>query len=173
MKSLGRFVLVLVVAGAVSASWARGPLPPLDYAIKDQFGTLHTDEDCGTAVVMLLGGGRKGITFIEEWGPPLHDALAIELDAGTVCSVGFAHLKGVPFFVKKKVVDSFPKDFDSWTLLDWKGHIARTWGAEKDAANFYLFDRSGNLVRRDGLRSFDRDLLDEIVEAARSALEDE
>lgn len=173
MTRLGRFMVVLVVAGAVSASWARGPLPPLDYAIEDQFGTLHTDEDCGPAVVMLLGGDRKGVAFIEEWGPPLHDALAIELDDGALCSVGFAHLKGVPFFVKKKVVDSFPKDLESWTLLDWKGHIAKTWGAEKDAANFYLFDRSGTLVRRVGLREFDRDLLDEIVEATRSVLDDE
>lgn len=166
-------MLILAVAGSVSASWARGQLPPLDYAIEDQFGTLHTDEDCGSAVVLLLGGGRKGITFIEEWVPPLHDALAVELDQGTVCTVGFAHLKGVPFFVKKKVVDGFSKDLEEWTLLDWKGHIARTWGAEKDAANFYLFDRSGELVRRDGLREFDGDLLDEIVETVQSVLEDE
>ena len=166
-------MLVLAVAGTVPASWAEGPPPPLDYAIEDQFGTLHTDEDCGAAVVMLLGGDRKGVGFIEEWGPRLHDALAVELDDGSLCSVGFAHLKGVPFFVKKKVVGSFPKDMESWTLLDWKGHIAKSWGAEKDAANFYLFDRSGVLARRDGLRDFDRDLLAEIVEATRSVVRDE
>jgi hypothetical protein len=166
------WIVAAVVAAAVSVSWADGRPPALDYAIKDQFGTLHTDEDCGAAVVMLLGGDRKGVAFIEEWGPRLHDALAIELDHGALCSVGFAHLKGVPFFVKKKVVDSFPKDLESWTMLDWKGHIAKSWGADKAAANFYLFDRTGSLVRRDGLREFDPDLLEEIVEATQTVVKE-
>jgi hypothetical protein len=152
------------------ASWAGQPPPKLDFAIEDQFGELHTDEDCGSAVVILLGGGRKGVTFISEWVPPLHEALAGELAAGEVCSVGFAHLKGVPFFVKKKVVNGFSKDPSEWTLLDWKGHIARSWGAEKDAANIYIFDRAGRLVFQESLQETNEQQFDRIVAATRSAV---
>lgn len=168
MRIAGTTLVVAVLT--VQASWAGEQAPKLDFAIEDQFGTLHTDEDCGKNVILLLGGGRKGSTFIDDWGPPLHDALATELDAGTVCSVGFAHLKGVPFFVKKKIVASFPKDPDAWTLLDWKGQISRTWGAEKDAANLYLFNRDGRLVLREALHGFDGEQLDRIVNATQSTV---
>lgn len=164
-------VLVIAAVLTVSVSLAAETPPTLDFAIEDQFGTLHTDEDCGAAVVLLLGGGRKGVTYIDVWGPPLHDALEEELDAGTVCSVGFAHLKGVPFFIKKKVVDSFPKNPEAWTLLDWKGHIAKSWGAEKDAANLYLFDREGRLILHEALHEYDEEVLGRIIRSTQSTVE--
>jgi hypothetical protein len=49
------------------------------------------------------------------------------------------------------------------------GVIAKTWGAEKDAANLYLFDRRGRLIRHEALRDFDATRFDSIVEAARGA----
>lgn len=162
--------LAVVAVLSVPASWAEEPPPKLDFAIEDQFGVLHTDDDCGQAVVLLLGGGRKGSTFVDDWGPPLHDRLATELDTGAVCSVGFAHLKGAPFFVKKKIVASFPKDPDAWTLLDWKGRIYGSWGGEKDAANLYLFDRNGRLVLHEILHEFDEEQLNWIVTATRSTV---
>ena len=164
-------VLVIAAVLTVSVSLAADSPPKLNFTLEDQFGTLHTDEDCGAAVVLMLGGGRKGVTYIDEWGPRLHDALGSELDAGTVCSVGFAHLKGAPFFVKKKIIASFPKDPEAWTLLDWKGHIAKSWGAEKDAANLYLFDRGGRLVLHEALHDFDKKLLDRIIRATQSTVE--
>ena len=163
------FVIAAILTVWVSLT-AESP-PKLDFAIEDQFGTLHTDEDCGAAVVLLLGGGRKGVTYIDVWGSPLHDALEEELDAGTVCSVGFAHLKGVPFFIKKKVVDSFPKNPEAWTLLDWKGHIAKSWGAEKDAANLYLFDRKGRLILHEALHEYDEEVLERIIRTTQSTVE--
>jgi hypothetical protein len=114
-------------------------------------------------VTILLGGGRNGVVFIEDWGPSLHRAFARQLDDGSICSIGFAHLKGAPFFVRKKIIESFPRDPEAWTLLDWKGHIARSWGAEKGVANLYLFDRDGRFVLREGLREFDRTHFDRIV----------
>jgi hypothetical protein len=151
---------------------AADPTPRLSYAIEDQFGETHTEAECRGAVALVLGGGRKGVEFVDHWGPALHRELARELDEGLVCSVGFAHLKGAPFFVKKKIVDSFPKDPGAWTLLDWKGHFARTWGAEKDAANLYLFDSGGRLVLHESLREIDSETLHRIVESARAAVVD-
>jgi hypothetical protein len=162
-------VLVLAAASVVPVAVAEQP-PKLDYAIEDQFGDLHTDEDCGRTVTILLGGGRKGITYIDQWGPRLHEELSSELASGEVCSVGFAHLKGVPFFVKKKVVSSFPRDPEAWTMLDWKGEIARTWGAEKDAANLYVFDDDGELVLHEGLLDYDPERMTGIVRTIRSLL---
>lgn len=169
MRTAGITLAVFAIL-SVPASWAEEPSPKLDFAIEDQFGTLHTDEDCGQTVVLLLGGGRKGSTYIGGWGPPLHDQLAPELDAGAVCSVGFAHLKGAPFFVKKKIVAGFSKDPDAWTLLDWKGRIYGAWGGEKDAANLYLFDRNGRLVLHQALHEFDEEQLDRIVKITRSVV---
>lgn len=170
MRACGT-VLVIAAFLTVSVSLAAESPPKLDFAIKDQFGTLHTGQDCGTAVVLMLGGGRKGITYIDVWGSPLHAALEEELDAGAVCSLGFAHLKGVPFFIKKKVVDSFSKNPEEWTLLDWKGHIAKSWGAEKDAANLYLFDRNGRLILHEALYEYDEELLDRIIRTTLSTVE--
>jgi hypothetical protein len=155
---------VLTAAVAAAGLWAAGETPVLDYALADQFGAVHTDEDCGGAVVVLLGGDRRGSAYIDDWSSALGRAYARELQEGTVCSVGFAHLKGAPFFVKKKIVASFSKDPEAWTLLDWKGEIAGAWGAEKDAANLYVFDRAGELVYSVGLRDFDQATFDRIVD---------
>lgn len=161
------WLFVSLIAAVV---WAAQATPKLDFALEDQFGATHTDEDCGGAVVVLLGGDRKGSAYIDDWGSALHRALASELDKGTVCSVGFAHLKGAPFFVKKKIVKSFPNNPEAWTLLDWKGEIAKKWGAEKDAANLYVFDRGGGLVFQISLRDFEQVQFDHIVEAIQTAM---
>ncbi len=164
-------VLLLVFAVAVAGLASEEP-PPLDFSLEDQFGNTHRDEDCGGAVTILLGGDRKGSAYIDEWGPELHRILAGPLDQGTVCSVGFANLKGAPFFVKKKIIKSFPTDPEAWTILDWKGEIARRWGFEKGAANFYLFDRGGRLVFHDSLRDFEQERFDRIVEAVKTTVSD-
>lgn len=167
-------ILGLLVACVIGTTvWASETISVLDFALEDQFGTTHTDEDCGEAVTVLLGGDRKGSAYIDDWGPALHRALATELDEGTVCSVGFANLKGVPFFVRKKIIRSFPADPESWTILDWKGEIARKWGFEKNAANLYVFDREGRIVFHIGLRGFDQVQFDQSVEAVKMLMVDE
>jgi len=164
---------LFIVAAIVSPTNARAAdeTPVLEYSIDDQFGTTHTEEECRGTVAIFLGGDRKGSAMIPEWGPLLHQALAVELEEGTVCSVGLAHLDGAPFFVKKKIVAGFPKDPDAWTLLDWKGHFLKTWGGEKRAANIYIFDRRGALVMQKSLHEFDDPVFEEIVGVVRSALD--
>jgi len=171
MKS-PRVASILMAAIAAAGVWAAEGSPKLDYALEDQFGTSHTDEDCGEAVVILLGGDRKGSAHIDDWGPAMHRVLKKELDEGAVCSVGFAHLKGAPFFVKKKIIAGFPKEPDAWVLLDWKGEISKKWGAEKDAANLYVFNRGGELVYSVSLREFDRAVFVSIIDAAKKAVAD-
>jgi len=172
MRSL-RVASLSMAAIAMAGVWAAAASPDLDYALEDQFGATHTDEECGDSVVILLGGDRKGSTYIADWGPALDQAYTREFESGAVCSVGFAHLKGAPFFVKKKIIASFPKDPDAWVLLDWKGEIARNWGAEKDAANLYVFDRGGEIVYVASLREFDRAAFDVIIDAVKKAVDGE
>jgi hypothetical protein len=157
---------------AAATAPAAEKTPPLDFALEDQFGVTHTDEDCDGRVVILLGGDRKGAEYIDDWGPQLHRAMGQWLDDGEVCSLGFAHLKGAPFFVRKKIVASFPKDPDSWTLLDWKGHIRKHWGGDKNAANLYLFDRDGGLVLQLPLHDSDAKQLDRIVDEIGSLIDE-
>ena len=164
---------LFIVAATVSPTDAQAAdeTPILEYSIEDQFGMTHTEEECRGAVAIFLGGDRTGSVMIPEWSPPLRSALASELEEKTVCSIGLAHLKGAPFFVKKKIVAGFPKEPDAWTLLDWKGHFLNTWGGEKSAANIYVFDKRGALVMQKSLQEFDSPVLDEIVGVVRSALE--
>jgi hypothetical protein len=172
MRSL-RVASLLMAAIAVAGVWAAEGSPKLDYALEDQFGATHTDEDCGDSVVILLGGDRKGSTYIADWGPVLQQAYTREFESGAVCSVGFAHLKGAPFFVKKKIIASFSKEPDAWILLDWKGEISKKWGAEKDAANLYVFDRRGEIVYIVSLREFDQAVFDHIIDAVEKAVDGE
>lgn len=168
-----RVAASLIAAVAAIGVWAGEGTPKLDYALEDQFGTSHTDEDCGEAVVILLGGDRKGSAYIDEWGPAMHRVLKQELDEGTACSVGFAHLKGAPFFVKKKIISSFPREPDAWILLDWKGEISKKWGSEKDAANLYIFDRGGEIVYFVSLREFDQAAFESIVDVVEKTVDGE
>jgi hypothetical protein len=161
--NLRTVVTVAIICMVAAIASAADTTPRLDFALEDQFGVSHTDEDCDGQVVILMGGDRKGVEHVNDWGPALHHAISRWLADGQVCSVGFAHLKGAPFFVRKKIVESFPTDPDRWTLLDWKGHIRKSWGGEKHAANLYLFDREGRLVLQDPLREFDEERLDRIV----------
>ncbi len=163
--ALATIVLIIIAVGAQAADEP----PRLNFALEDQFGETHTDQDCGGVVTILLGGGRKGVKYIDEWGPRMHRVFSGEFDDGKICSIGFAHLKGAPFFVHKKIIAGFPEDPTSWTLLDWKGHIAKSWGAEKNIANIYVFDRDGRLVFKAGLRDFDQAQLDRIIEATKEA----
>ena len=168
--NFSRVAALLMVAVVTAGLRAADETPGLDYALSDQFGTTHTDEECGGAVVVLLGGDRKGSKYIAEWGPVLQQTYDREFAEGAVCSVGFAHLKGAPFFVKKKIVASFSKDPEAWTLLDWKGVISKNWGAEKDAANLYVFDRRGELVYSVSLRAFDQAVVESIIGVVEKAV---
>ena len=170
MRSAAAAALVAVIA--VSVGWSADQAPPLSYELEDQFGETHTAAECDGSVVLLLGGGRKGIAYVDSWTSELRRTLTTEFGAGSVCSVGFAHLKGAPFFVKKKIVNSFSKDPEEWVLLDWKGSFARKWGAEKDTANCYIFDREGQLVLHEALRDVDQEALSRIVAAVRTAMGD-
>jgi len=164
-------VATVVVVSPTLAS-ATDASRPLEYTLEDQFGTTHTEEECRGKVAVYLGGDREGSKMIPDWGSRFRRALARELEEGSVCSVGFAHLKGAPFFVKKRIIASFPRDPEAWTLMDWKGHFLKTWGGEKNAANYYVFNRQGLLVVQRSLREFDQALLDEIVGAVRATLEE-
>jgi len=172
MRSLWAAAVMLAAVVATGLQSAEVP-PRLDFSLADQFGETHTDEDCGEAVVVLLGGDRKGSAYIADWGPALHQAYTREFEEGAVCSVGFAHLKGAPFFVKKRIVASFSKEPDAWILLDWKGKIAKNWGAEKDAANLYVFDRGGELVYSVSLREFDEASFEHIIDMVEKAVNEE
>jgi hypothetical protein len=171
-NAFGIPVVAIVLIAVLAAAAARaddGP-PPLRYAIEDQFGVTHTEAECRGAVTVLLGGDRKGSEYIDDWSSALQRAMRAELEKGSVCTVGFAHLKGAPFFVRKKIVDSFPKDEGAWTLLDWKGHMVKTWGGEKKAANLYIFDGNGRFVVHEALRGFDKGQFDGIERTIRETV---
>jgi hypothetical protein len=149
--------LLLLCANRVVCAQATHLQP---FTIIDQLDVEHTDVEFRDQVTVFLGGDRKGTAYTREWWEALVPAVAGE---ARTQMVQFAHLKGVPSFIRGKVKNSFPKDPSAWVLLDWKGFFARTYGFQKKSLNIYVFDDLGRLVLQRAVQELDADEFEEIV----------
>ena len=141
-----------------------------EFEIPDQFDVVHTDQEFEETVTVFLGADRKGTAYTQEWWEALGPAISDLTSEGRVQLVQFAHLRGVPFFVRGKVRNAFPTDDPSgWILLDWKGHFSKTYGFEEDSLNVLVFDDRGRLVLRRAVREIEEADLEDIVVTIRGA----
>ena len=161
-----RFVLLLLFVSP--AGFAQVTLLQ-EFEISDQFDVLHTDAEFREVVTVFLGADRKGTAYTEEWWTALGPALGDLVADGELQIVQFAHLRGVPFFVRGKVKKAFPDDPSAWVLLDWKGHFSRTYGFQKDSLNVLVFDAKGDLVLRRAVHDLDQSILEDMVLSIRAA----
>ena len=120
----------------------------IEFAIEDQFDREHTDSDFRNRVTLVLGGDRKGSRYRGLWENAIRDSLRARGRLGQVALCPVADVRGVPFFMKGFVKGKFPKDEESWVLLDWKGRFAQAYDFESDRCNLALFDADGALVHQ-------------------------
>ena len=141
----------------------------IDFSLKDQFNRVHTADDY-KGVVVLVGSGRKGSQFNGTWSKAIWDGLDGHPYRDRVRIVGFADLRGVPFFIKGTVRKKFPKDKKAWVLLDWKGLFSKTYGYEPDNSNISVFGLDRRLVFQTWGRELEEAKVDSIVKAIRKQL---
>ncbi len=118
----------------------------MSFEMEDQFGQIHTDEEYRGQVMVVTASDRGGSKGTVEWGRAMIQALDPTLNLLSVRYVAVANLKSVPSVARKKVRKKFPQDELQWTLLDWKGQWAKTYGFESKATNILVFDASGALL---------------------------
>ena len=110
----------LIVAGAQVA--AATELQLIDFEIKDQFESAHTQQELKGRILIVVGADRKGKEFSDVWVEVVRDTLESTNRLDSVLLVSVANVKGVPFFVKGKVKKMFPSDL-KWT--SWKKEYSK------------------------------------------------
>ena len=120
----------------------------ISFEMEDQFRNLHSDVHFQGRVLIVIGSDRKGAAVAENWGKALSCSLKAEKDAGRLNLIGLSNLKGVPFFLKGYVRGKFPQNARDWTLLDWQGLFAESYGFIAGDANLLVFDEKGVLFHQ-------------------------
>lgn len=158
---------LFVLAGALSGF---GPLVPtaeaaeeprlVDFVLADQFGREHTPADY-LGVIVLVGSGKKGSSYNGPWIKALRDRF--DPHGEPVHVVGYADLRGVPFFFKGLVRKRFPKDESYPVLLDWQGLLARSYGHDPKVANIAIFGANRRRRFQTTVTELDAERLEDIV----------
>ena len=105
----------------------------IEFELKDQFDKVYRTEDYSDRIVVVIGSDKDGSDYNPIWGKALHDALEGVPGYETIDFLPFAHLTGVPFFIKGMVRGRFPKEPDQWALMDWKGVFDDAYGLVPEA----------------------------------------
>jgi hypothetical protein len=116
--------------------------------MEDQFRNSHSHADFQDRVLVVIGTDREGAPVAENWGKALSESLQPEKDSGRLNLVGLASLRGIPFFLKSYVRGKFPQNASDWTLIDWQGLFADSYGFIKGNANILVFDKKGVLLHQ-------------------------
>ncbi len=162
---------VLLVAGVVGWGIALSlTVEPthqqIEFELKDQFGTVYNQETFTGGPWVVVGADSAGSSYSHQWSTELK-RLAAERRL-QVRFVGLADLRAVPAFMRSSVRGKFPQDPEDWTLLDWKGKIAGTFGFARRHCNLLLFSATGQLLYQGAGRELDSAELDRFAKALES-----
>lgn len=165
MNRIARLMAVgsLTVLALLAPALAQGDSTLIDFRIRDQFETVHTEAEFAGRVVLLIGSARPGSEYNPVWGAAIRDSL---LTLGIVDSVrllSVADLRGVPFFMKGFVRGKIPKDPQTPILTDWDGTLARHYRFNPETSNIFVFNREGRLLDRWAVLQLDPAVVAEVV----------
>lgn len=165
--------LLLTILGFAAGSATHAEeLQLLDFELEDQFGTVHRRSDVQGTIVLLNGSDKGGVQFNGVWGRAIQEALGDHPAYDQISQLAYANLRGVPFFLKKLIRGKFPQEPERWTLMDWKGVIARAYEFAPKSTNLLLFAPDGSLVLHASGRELDEQTLDEVITALGSLLDE-
>jgi len=138
------------------------------FEIQDQFDRVHRHTDYEGRLVIMIGSDREGSEFHDDWESAIRDSLqAEEWKPEEAAFVSVADVRGVPFFLKGNVKGKFSRDEAEWVLLDWEGHLSKTYGLKPNATNILVFASDGALVVHVHGRELDPKVLSVILTAVR------
>jgi peroxiredoxin len=129
---------VLILAAVLSGGSVAGPgLPAPDFRLEDQQGHDFTLSMQRGHILVLLAGDRAGSEENRAWG-----FLLGKRYGSAITIIGIADTRGVPFFLKDRVRNSFRKERVRM-LMDWDGSVFDGYGFTAGHANIVVIDRSG------------------------------
>jgi hypothetical protein len=166
------FLLSGIVLGLSLPSFARDR-PVLEYELEDQFRNVHTSSDILGSVVILIGSDKKGAEFNGMWGRAINARLIEHPHYDRVTNLGYANLKGVPFFLKSTIRGKFPQDEEAWVLMDWKGALFKSYGFVPKKANVLVFAPDGAFVHHAAGTEPTEDEVAELVDVVTGLLDEE
>lgn len=120
----------------------------ISFEMEDQFRNSHSQADFQDRVLVVIGSDREGASLAENWGKALSYSLKPEKNADRLNLIGLSNLKGVPFFFRDYVRGKFPQNARDWTLMDWQGLFADSYGFIAGNANVLVFDEEGVLIHQ-------------------------
>ena len=137
----------------------------IDYAMQDQFDQEYTQDSFIGKYIILFGADRKGSQFSDRWGNALRDSLSERAINDSIQFVSLANLDGVPALMKGMVKRFFPKEKDSWALMDWDGLFASSYDFAPDQCNILVFDKEKNLLAHKAVTDFEEVMVSEILKS--------
>jgi hypothetical protein len=130
--------MLLLFSEAVSQT-----VPLLEFEIKDQFDSLHTEKDYLGGVTVIIGSDRGGSKYIGMWTKVIVDSFGNKFDNSQIAFLPVADVSSIPFFLKGYVKGKFPTGRKEWILMDWEGYFSETYQFAEDSCNIVVIDKNG------------------------------
>lgn len=111
------------------------------FELQDQFDNVVKFGFPRSTPTVLTVADRAGSKQVDGWVAALTKhfprGLAVE---------GLADLSAAPGWLRGSIRKQFRADLPHPVMLDWEGHVARSFQYEPGSVNVYLIDRSGRIV---------------------------
>ena len=118
----------------------------IDFEMKDQFDSIHTDQMYRGGIIVLIASDRGGSEYNDKWARAIYGELKEDAVLDKIKWLAMADVSGAPSFLQGFIRGFFPKERESWVVLDWEGLFPQTYSFESDVSNILVFDPSGKLV---------------------------
>jgi hypothetical protein len=148
-KRLRYAALCLYGLGVHGPAAAQGPSPShtADLVLQTQYDSVVSLQAMRGNVVVLVYGDREGSRYMSSYVKAVRERWPAG-GADAVRLIEAADLRGVPGVMKGYAKSRFRQPTSSGArrvpvVLDWRGDIARRFGATEKLANAYVLDEDG------------------------------
>ncbi|OGW49255.1 MAG: hypothetical protein A2078_07740 [Nitrospirae bacterium GWC2_57_9] len=131
------FLLMLILLQAVPISGSDSPVGTRapELSLFDQYDKEFCMAQYAGSILVFLASDRDGAERNRQCGGRLGERYG-----NRIAIIGIADTRGVPFFLKRSVKNSFRKERVR-VLLDWKGEAFTAFGLSKKSRAVVLIDR--------------------------------
>lgn len=136
--------LVFLAIVAFHATVVATPVGTLsDFELTDQDAKPRSYRFPKKKVTLMTVADHKGSDQLAPWIQRLNDRYAKRIDIDGVADVSM-----IPKPFHKMFREAFRKQLTYSVMLDWEGSVVKQFGYTKRAANIYVIDRRGRIVKQ-------------------------
>lgn len=114
-----------------------------EFALSDQHDSVRRFSLPATNLTFIVVADHKGSEQLEKWIKPVYDAHGKQLRI-----LGVADVSKVPASLRPVVRRAFVKQLSYPVMLDWSGEVSKLFTPKPDAANVYLVQTNGAILRQ-------------------------